>query len=403
MIWINRYNKEFHPLRITVSEISSSGDHPTLTRLTTEEADRASQNRELAREKLLKKRLAPVSQSNSSTLVASEGSSSGDQPTFSRLTTEEAKRATRNRSLAQEKLLKKKKLPLVQFNSTLNASEIPSSGDQPTLPRLTTEEASQNRVLAREKLLKKRLISLDQPISPTLTASETSISGEHIPFPRVTTVETTRAALNREEKNPISGSQNQPWMLLSAPGLALRNTLNKCWYHSSLHLLTASPLIQILCSSVPIHLNSFERSMCLALQSILNNQSYDAINDFFLLIRDFNGRNNRYGQAAVPDFLDYVCDNSPNISEVLTCTWQNILQCSRCKWVSTISCQDVSLKLYPSFEAHHLLLSDLVCSTSNITLSTDVSVFCGHCNVKTPHTSSREYNPDISLLRLFEQ
>ena len=143
--------------------------------------------------------------------------------------------------------------------------------------------------------------------------------------------------------------------------------------------------------------------MCLALQSILNNQSYDAINDFFLLIRDFNGRNNRYGQAAVPDFLDYVCDNSPNISEVLTCTWHNILQCSRCKWVSTICCQDVSLKLYPSFEANHLLISDLVCSTW-LPPPNRMSLFSVGITILRLLIRHRESTILIfSLLRLFEQ
>ena len=47
------------------------------------------------------------------------------------------------------------------------------------------------------------------------------------------------------------------WSILDFPGVALKNTLNKCWYHACMHFLSAIPALRILCLSSSWASNSF--------------------------------------------------------------------------------------------------------------------------------------------------
>ena len=51
-----------------------------------------------------------------------------------------------------------------------------------------------------------------------------------------------------------------------------------------------------------------ELSFRTALQAILNRASAP-IKEFFEEIRDFNGIDRRYGQIAVPDFIEYLANS----------------------------------------------------------------------------------------------
>ena len=71
-----------------------------------------------------------------------------------------------------------------------------------------------------------------------------------------------------------------------------------------------------------------------------------------------------------------------------------------------IPCNDVQLKLYVPLDAKRQTLLDLLNSNSNTIHSSQNSVFCGQCNKKTPHKSSRDYNPDIffvEIIRVIEK
>jgi len=115
---------------------------------------------------------------------------------------------------------------------------------------------------------------------------------------------------------------------------------------------------------------------------------------------DFNGVNNRYGQVAAPDFLDYLCAQSPKLSQVLKFNSSTHLQCSLCKWVSLKAVADVSLKLYFPSDAKQVALHELVDYSSKAVLARSEAVYCGHCDAKTTHTLSRDSDPDLFAVEL---
>ena len=140
--------------------------------------------------------------------------------------------------------------------------------------------------------------------------------------------------------------------------------------------------------------------------SILMKGSYDPIDKFFFTVRDFDGARYRHGHIAVPDFLEYIYNNSSNLSNLLSFNFHNILQCLKCKWISMIACKDVQLNLYLPLDCKRLTLSDLLLSNSNATHSNRDSVVCGQCNKKTLHQSKKDFNPDIffvEIIRVIEK
>ena len=194
--------------------------------------------------------------------------------------------------------------------------------------------------------------------------------------------------------NPLSLT----WTLLDSPGLSLRNSLNKCWFHSTLHLLTNIPSLRASCSSKNV--GHFEKSFLAALSAIFSTRQANVVNSFFHLVKDFSGVNNRYGQVAVPDFIEYLCSKSPILSSVTKFTFLSKLTCSNCKWISERKCNDYSLKLHLDGKAHVSLI-DLVNLNSNAVLSGVDAVFCGHCKVKTSQKQARDYdNPDLLMLEI---
>jgi len=68
--------------------------------------------------------------------------------------------------------------------------------------------------------------------------------------------------------------------------------------------------------------------------------------------------------------------------------------------MSEVQSFDNSLKLCIPVGETHLSLSDLMSYNSNAVLSNDDGVFCGHCKVKTSHTSNRELGPDLFLVEI---
>ena len=190
------------------------------------------------------------------------------------------------------------------------------------------------------------------------------------------------------------------WTLLNLPGLPLRNSLNKCWFHAGLHLLTAIPPLRTLSLSPPRGIRTFERRFLAAIHAIFVTRRPTVVDCFFSMVRDFTGVNNRYGQVAVPDFIEHLCANSPNVSPVVKFTFSSKLTCSKCHWVSEQVYNDVSLKLHLPPGCTYASLSDLVNFNSNAVLAGNDAVFCGNCRTKTSQIVSRYYNPDMFIMEV---
>ena len=119
------------------------------------------------------------------------------------------------------------------------------------------------------------------------------------------------------------------------------------------------------------------------------------------MVKDCDGVQHRYGQIAVPDFIDYLCSHSPRLSQLITFPLTTRLECSQCHWVRSPSSSEVTLKLYFPSDKKLTTLEELVDYNSGAAMNDDNSVFCSTCNVKTEHTYLRSCNPDIFLMELF--
>src|SRR3954447_13677055 len=87
--------------------------------------------------------------------------------------------------------------------------------------------------------------------------------------------------------------------------------------HAALHLLSAIPALRSLCLLPPKGLTTFETSFLSAVRAIFHSRRPADVSSFFPLVRDFTGINNRYGQVAVPDFIEHLCQRSSNLSKVV--------------------------------------------------------------------------------------
>lgn len=205
---------------------------------------------------------------------------------------------------------------------------------------------------------------------------------------------------------PMDGEQTQDatidslWTVLDLPGLPLKNSLNKCWFHAGLHLLSAVPPLRDLCTPQPKQAKNFENSFLSAVYAIFHSRRPMEVSSFFHLVRDFTGANNRYGQVAVPDFIEHLCAHSPHLSSVVNFTFSSKVSCSQCSWVSETLCRDMSLKLHIPSSCNSISLQNLVEFNSTSNLTGDNAVYCGTCKTKTSQKVSRSYNPDLCLVEV---
>ena len=195
-------------------------------------------------------------------------------------------------------------------------------------------------------------------------------------------------------------SIGSPWTLLDSPGLPLKNSLNKCWFHAGLHLLSTIPPLRALCISLPRQVKTFEQSLLVAIYAIFQSRRPADVSSFFHSVRDFTGIDNRYGQVAVPDFIEHLCARSSRLSSVVSFMFSSKVSCSKCNWVSETLCSDVSLKLHIPSDCINISLRDLVEHNSIANLAGDNAVYCGTCKVKTSQKVSRSFNPDLCLVEV---
>jgi ubiquitin C-terminal hydrolase len=147
-------------------------------------------------------------------------------------------------------------------------------------------------------------------------------------------------------------------------------------------------------------LGSLEKGLFDALLAVFHTHRPSLVHAFFNQIKDFNGRDNRYGQIAVPDFLDYLCTQVPKVDVALGLHYFTRLQCSECKWIHEVPSHDPSLKLYVPEDCKQTSLSNLVEHSSSSVLRGSEAVICGKCERKTEHTSSRLYDPDLIMMEI---
>jgi len=99
-------------------------------------------------------------------------------------------------------------------------------------------------------------------------------------------------------------------------------------------------------------------------------------------VKDFNGINNRYGQIAVPDFIEYLARQIPVIFNQVKSFSVTRLQCSICHWISFPTSHDLLLKLYIPPKVGVISLDGLISYNFTTTL-TDDTLYCGTCKIKT--------------------
>ena len=114
------------------------------------------------------------------------------------------------------------------------------------------------------------------------------------------------------DQKDIQASLPSRWTILKEPNISLRNSLNKCWFHAGLHLLSCIPNLRSLCmSSSDTNLSTFEIQLFNAVRALFDTRSREPVALFFRSVMDFNGVNNRFGQVATSDFIEHLCTQSP--------------------------------------------------------------------------------------------
>ena len=189
------------------------------------------------------------------------------------------------------------------------------------------------------------------------------------------------------------------WNLLTSPGLSLRNEKNNCWYHATLHFLSVFPPF-----SESLNYNEqvseFPRRFTDAISAIVRKQNLTPINHLFELIKDFQGVNNRYGQIAVPDFLEYLSTQITSLFDLVRFQLTTKLQCLKCKWISYRISHDLLFKLYiPPGSKTKCSISQLFDYNTSADFL-DQSISCGKCCQRTGHQLSYEHQSDIIMLEI---
>ena len=93
-------------------------------------------------------------------------------------------------------------------------------------------------------------------------------------------IETEKVVVQADLMNDIKRTNRQVdhisvpvlrWTLLDLPGVSLKNSLNKCWFHAGLHLLSAIPNLRSLCLLPPQGISMFKRRFLNAVRAIFHS------------------------------------------------------------------------------------------------------------------------------------
>ena len=142
--------------------------------------------------------------------------------------------------------------------------------------------------------------------------------------------------------------------------------------HSTLQVLNTLPL---LLNSERKRDSVMATQFLAALTAIRGRGSSATVANFFKSVMDFKGANNRYGQIAVPDFMEFLALQLPSVFQPVLASVSTRLQCSKCQWISYSSSRDMLLKVYiPPGDKKSVSLGELLEYNSSFSSS---SVNCG--------------------------
>ena len=279
-------------------------------------------------------------------------------------------RATRNRNAALLKLRKKKFLYRAK---PTQVSKAPMQVSSPTISTgaVTLQVVVPERPIVRAPPAPPHLSTFPQSPDPLKSTSTPTQVPVPLPVPTSSVIADFSVEVQSAVRAPVHSvsTYGSRWKLLHLPGLPLKNTLNKCWYHAGLHLLSTIPALRTLCSSPPKGIRAFEKRFLAAVHAIVLSRRPFKVASFFPLVSDFSGINNRYGQKAVPDFLEHLFGQSPNQAPVVKFTFSSKLTCSKCHWSPNDCSDDISLKLHLPAGSNQITLFDLVNFNFNTTLT----------------------------------
>ena len=123
----------------------------------------------------------------------------------------------------------------------------------------------------------------------------------------------------------------------------------------------------------------------------------------FNIVKDFTGRQFRYRQLSLSDFVDYLLLKFPTIFNSLCTSITTTLTCTSCGWLSFRQSPDSALKLYfynSPMRKKSFLLQDLINRNSRVFLSGNNQVRCGKCKRDTPQESSCSFNGELILIEI---
>ena len=201
------------------------------------------------------------------------------------------------------------------------------------------------------------------------------------------------------QDSAVSDVKTRRFTLLHKPGLSLTNSLNKCWFHASLHLLANVPMLREYLAEYPVSSAPLYKDFRKAIQAIIGHFSPSLVSNFFEKISAFNGVNNRYGQIAVPDFLEYLWTQLPDCFKSIWTPSIRKMQCLKCNWVSYKNSQDMLLKVYiPTHIGKNVSLKDLI-DYNFINAHSEPSL-CGHCHVNTNQKTVWDFIPNLVCLEI---
>lgn len=182
-----------------------------------------------------------------------------------------------------------------------------------------------------------------------------------------------------------------------------KNEDNKCWFHSTLHLLASIPNYF---TSLPSDLNELELLLYESVRVILRNEieNEHVLRAFYEFIKNYNiHQEKEYDKTEIVTFLQYLISRSPHLKRLLEFEFPNLLECSRCKASRVVETDDKyydCLHLHlPRYSSTSVSLIDLVDHETKYQLIDD-EVFCEKCGQKTEtwQKKSRRANPSLLLL-----
>ena len=123
--------------------------------------------------------------------------------------------------------------------------------------------------------------------------------------------------------------------LLKKLGPVLQNSRNNCWYHAGLCFLSQAWTIRKACVKYQNNYVSDEVIVARAVLAVCGFDNIVYVEKAFNIVKDFTGRQFRYRQLSLSDFVDYLLLKFPTIFNSLCTSITTTLTCMSCGWLSS--------------------------------------------------------------------